>query len=270
MSRETAFPVNGQLCAGAKGNMAAEAIVEAPGVRAAVRSTARLVFVDHWRAAIIILVILHHVGVVYSAITPFYYVEPKDTVTTWVLAIFLLFNQSWFMGALFLVSGYFTTGSYDHRTPGAFVLHRVTRLGIPMLLYYFVFAPISAAGIWQMPSTLTGITTPLTWQQYPQLLGIGPLWFAAMLLVFDVRLRAMAGDFRKAACTGNGCTPASRHAHDSGLRTSSCTGELPDAHRDSARHVRCGFPYAGLSAAVPGTLHHWYYCIPPRLVQDDT
>jgi len=36
-----------------------------------------------------------------------------------------------------------------------------------------------------MPASLTGITTPLTWQAYPYLLGMGPLWFIALLLIFD-------------------------------------------------------------------------------------
>ena len=32
----------------------------------------------------------------------------------------------------------------------------------------------------------TGLTIPpFTWQQYPKLIGVGPLWFAEMLLIFD-------------------------------------------------------------------------------------
>jgi hypothetical protein len=37
-----------------------------------------------------------------------------------------------------------------------------------------------------MPASLRGITTPLSWQDYPRLLGIGPLWFVAMLLFFNI------------------------------------------------------------------------------------
>jgi glucan biosynthesis protein C len=36
-----------------------------------------------------------------------------------------------------------------------------------------------------MPATLTGITAPLTWQQYPHLIDPGPLWFIVLLLIFD-------------------------------------------------------------------------------------
>lgn len=36
----------------------------------------RLFFIDHLRAALVILVVLHHVAMVYGASAPFYYVEP--------------------------------------------------------------------------------------------------------------------------------------------------------------------------------------------------
>jgi len=62
---------------------------------------------------------------------------------------------------------------------------RLLRLGIPTLIYMFILSPIAAIGFYQLPASLTGITTPLTSQQYPKLVGIGPMWFAIMLLVFE-------------------------------------------------------------------------------------
>jgi surface polysaccharide O-acyltransferase-like enzyme len=144
--------------------------------------TSRLFFIDNLRTGLIILVVLHHVAVVYGAFTPFYYVEPPINP---VLLVFALINQSWFMGALFLFSGYFTPGSFDRKGPGSFLKDRLLRLGIPLIIFYFVLSPISSTGAWQMPASLTGITTPLTWQAYPHLLGMGPMWFVAMLLIFD-------------------------------------------------------------------------------------
>jgi phosphatidylglycerophosphate synthase len=46
----------------------------------------------------------------------------------------------------------------------------------------FVLNPIAAMGINYVP----GGTTPLTWQQYPELVGFGPLWFVVMLIFFDI------------------------------------------------------------------------------------
>ena len=154
---------------------------------AAVKPTSRLFFIDNLRTSLIILVVLHHVAIVYGAASPFYYVEPpvSDPLAYQVLLVFLLINQSWFMGALFLFSGYFTPGSFERKGPGSFIKDRLLRLGVPLLVFIFVLNPISSIGAWQMPASLTGITTPLTIQVYPHILGMGPLWFVAMLLIFD-------------------------------------------------------------------------------------
>jgi len=147
----------------------------------------RLFYVDHLRAALVILVVLHHVALVYGAGAPFYYVEPPLTspLAYLVLLMFVLFNQAWFMSALFLLAGYFTPGSFERKGSGSFLRDRLIRLGIPLVVFYFVLGPLSSIGFWQMPASLTGITSPLTWQAYPQLLGMGPMWFVALLLVFD-------------------------------------------------------------------------------------
>jgi len=131
--------------------------------------------------------VLHHVALVYGAAAPFYYVEPpmNDPLAFMVLLVFVLYNQAWFMGAFFLVAGYFTPGSFDRKGPGSFLNGRLLRLGIPLIIFYFVLSPISSIGYWQMPASLTGITNPLSWQAYPYLLGMGPMWFVAMLLVFN-------------------------------------------------------------------------------------
>ena len=153
----------------------------------ATKTTSRLFFIDHLRASLVILVVLHHLALVYGAGAPFYYVEPpaNDPLSFLVLLVFILVNQSWFMGALFLLAGYFTPGSFDRKGPGSFLKDRLLRLGIPLIIFIFVLSPISNLGLYLMPASLTGITTPLTWQAYPHLLGMGPLWFVAMLLIFD-------------------------------------------------------------------------------------
>ena len=90
------------------------------------------------------------------------------------------------MGALFLIAGYFTPGSFDRKGPGSFLKDRLLRLGIPLLIWIFVISPISSIGFWQMPAAMTGITDPLSWQAYPFLLGLGVAWFLALLLIFSL------------------------------------------------------------------------------------
>jgi peptidoglycan/LPS O-acetylase OafA/YrhL len=160
---------------------------EAPQPMAAEKNTSRLFFVDHLRAGLVILVVLHHVAIVYGAGAPFYYVEPPftDPLAFIILLAFALFNQAWFMGALYLIAGYFTPGSFDRKGSGTFIKGRLIRLGIPLIIWIFILSPISSIGYWQMPAELTGITNPLSWQAYPFLLGLGVAWFLALLLIFN-------------------------------------------------------------------------------------
>ena len=150
-------------------------------------SESRLLFVDNLRMLLITLVVLHHIALVYGAASPFYYSEPpiNDLLAYKALLVFVLFNQAFFMGFFFLLSGYFVPRSYDHKGSVPYLKGRLLRLGIPLLVFIFVLGPISSLGIYQMPASLTGITTPLTWQQYPQLIEVGPLWFVERLLIFD-------------------------------------------------------------------------------------
>lgn len=167
--------------------LADQAILEDSREKVSSGEASRLYFIDHLRAALVILVVLHHVSLVYGAsVTPFYYFEPPFTDPLAFLAflVFALFNQAWFMGAFFLLAGYFTPGSYKRKGPGSFLKDRLVRLGIPILLFTFVLSPISWIGLFKMPAEITGITTPLSWQAYPALIGLGPLWFVAMLLIF--------------------------------------------------------------------------------------
>ena len=140
-------------------------------VQAATGRTSRLFFIDHLRAALVILVVLHHVALVYGAGAPFYYVEPPitDPLAFLVLLVFVLFNQAWFMGALFLIAGYFTPGSFDRKGSGSFLKGRLVRLGIPLIIFYFRAQPdlihrlLADAGQFDRdygPANLAGVSLP--------------------------------------------------------------------------------------------------------------
>ena len=186
--------------------------METPPVEAASGGISRLFFIDHLRAALIILVVLHHAAMVYGAAGPFYYVEPPFAypLTYLVLLMFALFNQAWFMGALFLLAGYFTPGSFERKGSGSFLKSRLVRLGIPLIIWIFVLSPISSIGYWQMPVELTGITNPLSWQAYPFLLGLGVAWFLVLLLIFNFGYAAWRSltKNRKSSSTSESSSPS--------------------------------------------------------------
>jgi peptidoglycan/LPS O-acetylase OafA/YrhL len=152
--------------------------------------TSRVFFADHLRAALIILVVLHHVAIVYGASSPFWYFDPPkspETLGGLVLGVFVLFNQAWFMGALFLLAGYFTPGSFERKGSSSFLKDRLIRLGIPLVIFYLVLSPLSAIGLWLEPASQ--IPGPLTlqsyFQTYPYLVDLGVAWFLALLLIFS-------------------------------------------------------------------------------------
>ncbi|WP_031465238.1 acyltransferase family protein [Sciscionella sediminilitoris] len=137
----------------------------------------RLWFADNLRILLTSLVVLHHLAVTYSGLPLWYYTEnPGSAGTQTGFMTFLLVDQAWFMGAFFLLSGYFTPGSYDRKGPRAFLRDRLIRLGIPLLVFYFVLNPLLSLGRYHGD-------TPL--EDYPHTIGSGPLWFVLALLVFD-------------------------------------------------------------------------------------
>jgi peptidoglycan/LPS O-acetylase OafA/YrhL len=159
--------------------------------QATARITSRLYFADYLRAALVILVVLHHVAIVYGASAPFWYIDPPKSAETLgglLLGVFVLFNQGWFMGALFLLAGYFTPGSFERKGSGSFLKDRLIRLGIPLIIFYFLLSPLSAIGLWLEP--FPQIPGPLTWQSYwqmyPQLVDLGVAWFLVLLLIFSL------------------------------------------------------------------------------------
>jgi glucan biosynthesis protein C len=150
------------------------------------RNSSRMYFIDHLRVFLTVLVVLHHVAMVYGGIQPFYYLEaPTSLIGFLIPMIFVLLNQGWFMGAFFLLAGYFTPGSYDRKGTGSFIKDRLIRLGIPLLVFFFVLNPISGIGYFLMAGDPSALSWQTFWGAYPDLIGLGPLWFVAMLLIFN-------------------------------------------------------------------------------------
>lgn len=101
----------------------AAATIPMPATPAPGRAPSRLVFADHLWVALIVLVVLHYLAVVYAANTGFYYLEPpsRQPLALVALVVFQLLNQAFFMGLFFLLSGYFSPGSFDRKGAAAFL-----------------------------------------------------------------------------------------------------------------------------------------------------
>ena len=105
-----------------------------------------------------------------------------------LLTIVAAVNSSFFMGAFFLLSGYFTPGSYYRKGSFVYLRDRFIRLGIPIILFVVFVAPF----IYSFQAVMVfDIETPLIDFYLQQLesrayFGIGPLWFLQALLIFAI------------------------------------------------------------------------------------
>ena len=139
----------------------------------------------------IMLVVSMHAAVTYSHLGSWYYMEdrPVSAVETGLFATYQATLQSFFMGFLFFIAGYFVPGAYDSKGPGKFIRDRAFRLGLPLLFFVFILQPIAiyCIGLFHgedvAPNGFTGLYSHYITSGH-WLGGTGPLWFCEALLIF--------------------------------------------------------------------------------------
>jgi len=149
----------------------------------------RLLFVDNLRILLIALVVMVHLSVTYGGVGGWYYKEDRpDTASFVVLTWHNGASQAFFMGFLFMISGYFTPGSYDRKGPRRFLKDRLLRLGIPLLCYDFIINPLLAYPLNKVHAwDFDGSYREFLATYYSSFhVGTGPLWFVEALLIFAV------------------------------------------------------------------------------------
>ena len=177
-----------------------EASVAARIVATPVRE--RLLYLDNLRTFLTGLVICHHSAVAMGGPGGWYYVvpAPPGSPAPTVLTLFTAINQSFFMSLFFAISGYVTPASYDAKGPGLYLRDRLARLGIPLVVYFFVLNPVLV----YLTARFTGRTgdglIAFVTEDYRHTVGTGPLWFVLALLIFAfvyAGLRIAAGRARE-------------------------------------------------------------------------
>ena len=146
----------------------------------------RLYFIDNLRILLITLIMMLHLSITYGAAGSWYYRNvPEGTMSvplTWYNATV----QAFAMGLFFLISGYFTPGSYDRKGPRRFFKERLLRLGIPILCYDFIIGPLIVHPMVRFGTQES--SSPyfdyLVGYYSSFHIGTGPLWFVEALLIF--------------------------------------------------------------------------------------
>jgi hypothetical protein len=149
----------------------------------AVTAPVRMVAFDRARTFITLLVVLHHSVVNYT------HFGNGDKATWLGFDLVVLFNDSFFMACMFLISGLFVHDSLTRRGSLNFFGNRFWRLGIPFLVSIYVLMPIAYYPTflrYHLPGTTDFNFFHFWWHTltigpWPS----GPAWFLWVLLALD-------------------------------------------------------------------------------------
>jgi len=137
----------------------------------------KLLYINNLRILLITLIVMLHIAITYGADGSWYYKEHTgDVLSAVLLTLFTAVVQSFVLGFFFMISGYFTPGSYSRKGARTYLKDRFIRLGIPLVIYFFVINPLIVYALYVRPM---GYSVPV--QDY---FGSGPLWFVETLLIF--------------------------------------------------------------------------------------
>jgi glucans biosynthesis protein C len=149
----------------------------------------RLAYLDALKVMMTALVILHHTSITYGGSGSWYYKEPVDsTLAEGILTMFTAVNQSFFMGLFFFISGWTTPASYEKKGPARFLRDRLVRLGLPMLAYLLLIAPLLHYVSWGVGGSFVAYLQASVLERPWSLVtdpDLGPLWFVFALLLFN-------------------------------------------------------------------------------------
>ena len=166
-----------------------------------VKATARIVALDRARTFITLLVLIHHSVVNYT------HFGSGDQMRWIGFDLVVLFNDSFFMACMFLISGLFVRGSLTRQGAADFIGKRAWRLGMPFLVSIFMLMPLAYYPTF-LRYHLPGTTDfnffhfwwhTLTMGPWPS----GPAWFLWVLLALDI-VAAMLWSFAPRVVTGLG------------------------------------------------------------------
>jgi peptidoglycan/LPS O-acetylase OafA/YrhL len=155
-------------------------------------ASARDASFDYLRAFIVLLVLLHHSVLAYAVLWPAqprtFSILPAPIVDPqrWAgFDVLVIFNDTFFMALMFLLSGLFVWSSLERKGGGRFLRDRILRLGVPFAVAAGILMPLayypSYAVTGADPGFLAYARAWLSLGFWPS----GPAWFVWLLLVFD-------------------------------------------------------------------------------------
>ena len=145
----------------------------------------RLFYIDNLRIFLISLVVLLHLNITYGAPGDWYYNESKAGFPEIIpMSMFNATNQAFFMGMFFFISAFFIVPSLQRKGILKFGKDRLIRLGIPLLLFYFILNPLTNF----IRNRFINSEDPNFFDYLANgwSRGFGPMWFVEALIIFTV------------------------------------------------------------------------------------
>jgi fucose 4-O-acetylase-like acetyltransferase len=154
----------------------------------------RSIYLDNIKVFLISYVITGHIAASYGAIGGgrWNYLESvNDFATKASLSLFVLVAYSFLMGMFIFIAGYFTFPSLDKKGVSRFAKERIVRLGLPLVLYYFLIGPF-VRYFSKLAKGYDGTFIQFLTESYQS--GIygfmGVMWFVVLILVFSLAYAA--------------------------------------------------------------------------------
>lgn len=145
----------------------------------------RLAYADNLKVVLVVAVIVGHVTMAFSGMDAWVLSEPavREPLRT-LVQVASVVGVLFAMALFFLVAGRFTPDSLRRKGLARFTGDRALRLGVPMLFFIIVFAPIVEFADTDNAGWDDGFAAfvPVAWRD----VAPGPTWFLGVLLLFSV------------------------------------------------------------------------------------
>ncbi len=140
--------------------------------------------IDNLKVALVAGVIVGHTTIAWTGIGEWVFEEPHLGEPWFSIISMFLIAAMFGMALFFFIAGMYTAPSLDRKGTRRFLIDRVFRLGIPMLVFIVAMSPVieyadpdnagSTGGFW-------AFTVDIWWPPAP-----GPTWFLGVLLIFSL------------------------------------------------------------------------------------
>jgi glucan biosynthesis protein C len=151
----------------------------------------RFAYLDNLKVLLVVGMIGVHASIIYGVDGSFYLEEydSMSDVTIGLLTVFVGVGFLFGLGAFFLIAGRLSGPSLDRKGPGRFARDRLVRLGIPVVFYILLIAPVMEYAKARNEGADDGFLS-FAWGQFSDP-APGPTWFLEALLAFSLAYALM-------------------------------------------------------------------------------